>query len=586
MPAYLGDPGPPSCDRRSTPRTVGPFPYAAGSGGGEGERGGTFRPTGRYTFSSPAAPRAMRDTTTRFSGSAVLGEEHHGVQPREGTRMPSRQHTNQPTSPELDAIATAAADRLHAQAGEDNGTLADHSPARRRRSQRRDPRRRRPQRDRRRRTRRRTTRPQRNAHRHPPARRTRRQTQTRSRHRLRARPSTAPPESASHTAKSPPPRTSPTAPSAPSSPAPTPTQPQLSRPQTQQRRRGGRTAAGRTARRVTNQRYTTRAPASMRRRSPSAARIRARGQSPTVIKANRSGHNRHRGQDAKSIMLPRAPAAFRSLTIRIAASRPARSQSMITDTQRPASSPRPPRLPSIIAGHNKRGQTARPGANQVRRTFEQHYPRRRLGSRMGNQPKPRARHRQHLRHTIMARRIAQYAAQLAARTTDGDHHAAALNSPTRAPSSAARDHTPACSDRNTRGRQRNRPRRTRASTSSGSPTASLKRRVSRRQAVALLYAVKQHGSQRPARPRARPPLGQAERDQQAHRFTRPCDPGQPQRHTRRPSRLHPQHRHAPVSTFTLQDGSRSPRACAPGTAKHRTDTSRCAHPGSPIPRAP
>ena len=41
--------------------------------------------------------------------------------------MPTRHNTDQPTSPELDAIATAAADRLHAQAGEDNDALADHS---------------------------------------------------------------------------------------------------------------------------------------------------------------------------------------------------------------------------------------------------------------------------------------------------------------------------------------------------------------------------------------------------------------------------------------------------------------------------
>jgi len=48
---------------------------------------------------------------------------------------------------------------------------------------------------------------------------------------------------------------------------------------------------------------------------------------------------------------------------------------------------------------------------------------------------------------------------------------------------------------------------------------------------------------------------------------------------------HPQQCHAPVSTFTEHDGSRSPRACASGLAKQPTDASRCAQPGSSIPSA-
>ena len=41
--------------------------------------------------------------------------------------MPSRQNTQEPLSPELDAIAAAAAGRLRAQAGEDDGSLDEHS---------------------------------------------------------------------------------------------------------------------------------------------------------------------------------------------------------------------------------------------------------------------------------------------------------------------------------------------------------------------------------------------------------------------------------------------------------------------------
>ena len=103
-----------------------------------------------------------------------------------GTCMPSRQIADQPLSPELDAIATAAAaDRLRAQCGNNSATVAEHAervadaasaairagaalsaiadaPVRRRR-----------------------TRPHRPARRHPSPRRARRQTQARGPHRLR-----------------------------------------------------------------------------------------------------------------------------------------------------------------------------------------------------------------------------------------------------------------------------------------------------------------------------------------------------------------------------------------------------------------
>ena len=50
------------------------------------------------------------------------------------------------------------------------------------------------------------------------------------------------------------------------------------------------------------------------------------------------GADSSRGRDPRSMTLPRTPAAFRSLPIQMAASRPAPSQSMTTDTRRPASS--------------------------------------------------------------------------------------------------------------------------------------------------------------------------------------------------------------------------------------------------------
>ena len=55
------------------------------------------------------------------------------------------------------------------------------------------------------------------------------------------------------------------------------------------------------------------------------------------------------------------------------------------------------------------------------------------------------------------------------------------------------------------------------------------------------------------------------------------------RHTLRPRRRTPKQCHAPDSTCTEQDGSRSRCACAPGSAKHSTGASRLAHAGSSSP---
>ena len=44
--------------------------------------------------------------------------------------MPSRHNTEQPLSPELDAIAQAAADRLRAASGEDLRTIDEHGQMR------------------------------------------------------------------------------------------------------------------------------------------------------------------------------------------------------------------------------------------------------------------------------------------------------------------------------------------------------------------------------------------------------------------------------------------------------------------------
>jgi hypothetical protein len=52
---------------------------------------------------------------------------------------------------------------------------------------------------------------------------------------------------------------------------------------------------------------------------------------------------------ARSMMLPCTPAACGSRAIRLAASRPTRSQSMTTDTRSPASKLRPLRLPRVVA---------------------------------------------------------------------------------------------------------------------------------------------------------------------------------------------------------------------------------------------
>ena len=62
-------------------------------------------------------------------------------------------------------------------------------------------------------------------------------------------------------------------------------------------------------------------------------------------------------------MLPPTLAALRSAAIRAAASRPARSQSRTIDTYGPANTRAHFGLPSVISGHDHRGQPARAGGS-------------------------------------------------------------------------------------------------------------------------------------------------------------------------------------------------------------------------------
>ena len=125
-------------------------------------------------------------------------------------------------------------------------------------------------------------------------------------------------------------------------------------------------------------------------------------------------------------MLPRTPAAFRSPAIRAAASRPARSQSNTTDTCRLANRRAHTGSHASSPGTATAGSPPRAGADHVRRPLHKHNPGGRLGGGMGDQPQPRAAHRQHLRRMVMRRRVAQDAAQLAIAVADGNDHPPAL----------------------------------------------------------------------------------------------------------------------------------------------------------------
>ena len=151
-------------------------------------------------------------------------------------------------------------------------------------------------------------------------------------------------------------------------------------------------------------------------------------------------------------------------------------------------------------------------------------------------------------------------------------------------SSVARDQTPACSGRNTRGGQTSAASRSRASSSwRSSASRSARRRGAPGQRPGRFPA---GGGSGPTvgRSRADAASGQTVRDHQINRLPRLA--AARQRRVIRPAPApHPQQCHAPDSTFTEQDGSRSPCACAPGSAKHPTGASRLAHPSNSIPSA-
>ena len=89
------------------------------------------------------------------------------------------------------------------------------------------------------------------------------------------------------------------------------------------------------------------------------------------------------------------------------------------------------------------GKPSRAGADHVRRPLDEHDPLRRLGRRVGNQAKPGAARGEHLRRTLVGRRVAQHAAQPGRPlVADRDQHAAALPATAQLQKRRARSHTP------------------------------------------------------------------------------------------------------------------------------------------------
>ncbi len=212
---------------------------------------------------------------------------------------------------------------------------------------------------------------------------------------------------------------------------------------------------------------------------------------------------------------------------------------------------------AVVARHRDRGQSARAGADHVRRPLDKYDPNGRLGRGVRDQPQPRTAVAKHLRRAVMTRRVAQKSAQLAVMVADRDGHAPSLH-PHPSSSRVAREHTRRCSSCSTRGGHLSAASRERASTSCCSAASS---------------SIPAGASGGPSVPRALPTArrrrtaasgdltrGRAVGDHQVDRAARRKAARERAASYAPPAVLHPQQCHAPFSRLAEQDGSRSPCA--------------------------
>ena len=146
-----------------------------------------------------------------------------------------------------------------------------------------------------------------------------------------------------------------------------------------------------------------------------------------------------RATPARSTMLPRTPAAFRSAAIRAVARR-RRSRAPPTPAGQRTAAPTPAPRRHRPAPRSRAARAS--GLDHVRRPLHKNNPCGRFRAGAGDQPQPRASRRQHLRRMVMARRIPQDSAQPADRIEDRNDHPPALPPEPEVEQGGARSHAP------------------------------------------------------------------------------------------------------------------------------------------------